>query len=95
VLPFVTSDLFAGARPLVYFNVYPEPETSAKPELRILLLRNGRPLARIKPPLPPADATGRIPMVIEPAANPGSYELRATIVQGAHSSERTLQYTVE
>jgi VWFA-related protein len=95
VLPFVTSDLFAGARPLVYFNVYPEPENSEKPELRVLLLRNGRPLARIKPPLPPADATGRIPMVIEPAPNPGSYELRATIVQGAHSSERTLQYTVE
>jgi hypothetical protein len=88
VLPFVTTDLFAGALPFVYFMVYPEPE------LRVRLLKNGRLLATRKPALPPPDESGGIPMVIEATGKPGSYEVSATVVQGGSSTERSLAYTL-
>ena len=48
----MTSDLFTGAIPSVYFMVYPEPGNPAKPELRVQLLKSGRVLARRKLALP-------------------------------------------
>ncbi len=94
VLPFVTTDLFAGALPFVYFMVYPEPENPAMPELRVQLLKNGRLLATRKPALPPPDASGGIPMVIEATGKPGSYEVRVAVAQGGSSTERSLAYTL-
>ena len=94
VLPFVTSDLFAGAIPSVYFMVYPEPGNAAKPELRVQLLKSGRVLARRKLALPPPDQSGGIPMWVEETKQPGSYELRVTAVQGSSSTDRSLTYTV-
>jgi len=94
VLPFVTSDLFAGAIPSVYFMVYPEQGNPAKPELRVRLLKSGRVLATRKLPLPAPDISGGIPMWIEETKQPGSYELQVTAVQGNHSTERSLAYTV-
>ncbi|MGA2574465.1 MAG: VWA domain-containing protein [Bryobacteraceae bacterium] len=94
VLPFVTSDLFAGAVPFVYLVVYPERGNLAQPELHVRLLKNGRLLTTIVPALPSPDASGGIPMVIEPTSTPGSYEVKATVMQGASSMERTLAYTV-
>jgi len=94
VLPFVTTDLFAGARPFVYFRIYPEPRNPAKPELRVRLLKNGRLIATLKPALPAPDASGGIPLVIEPVATPGRYEVRATVVEGRSSAERSLAYTL-
>jgi VWFA-related protein len=94
VLPFVTSDLFAGAIPSVYFTVYPEPGNPAKPELRVQLLKSGRVLARRKLALPPPDQSGGIPMWVEETKQPGSYELRVTAVQGSSSTDRSLTYTV-
>ena len=94
VLPLVTADLPAGARAVVYFMVYPEPGSPAKPELRVELLKDGRVLATRAPALPPPDALGGIPLVIEEASDPGSYEVRATVVQGDISTERRLAYTL-
>ena len=94
VLPFVTSDLFAGAIPSVYFMVYPEPGNAAKPELRVQLLKSGRVLARRKLALPSPDQSGGIPMWIQETKQPGSYELRVTAVQGSSSTDRSLTYTV-
>jgi VWFA-related protein len=94
VLPFVTTDMFAGARPFVYLVVYPEPGNAAKPELRVRFLKSGRLLGTRKFPLPEPDASGAIPMVIEPIAKPGSYEVRATVAQGGSSIERSLAYTL-
>jgi len=94
VLPFVTSDLFAGSIPSVYFKVYPEPANPAKPELRVQLLKNGRVLARRKLTPPPPDQSGCIPMWIQETRQPGSYELRVTAVQGSSSTERSLAYTL-
>jgi hypothetical protein len=90
----VTSDLFAGAIPSVYFMVYPEPGNAAKPELRVQLLKSGRVLARRKLALPSPDQSGGIPMWIQETKQPGSYELRVTAVQGSSSTDRSLTYTV-
>jgi len=94
VLPFVSTDMFAGAIPFVYFVVYPEPGNPAKPELRVRILRSGRLLATRKLALPTPDASGAIPMVIEATGKPGSYEVRATVVEGGGSTERSLSYTL-
>jgi len=94
VLPFVTTDLLAGARPVVYFVVYPEQGNAAKPELRVQLLKDGRVLANGKLSLPQPDASGAIPMVIEETNDTGSYEVKATVAQGGSSMERSLAYTV-
>jgi VWFA-related protein len=94
VLPFVTTDLLAGARPFVYFMIYPEPGNAAKPVLRVRFFKNGRPMATLSPDVPAPDASGGIPMIIELTSKPGSYEVRATIAQGNGSTERTLQYTL-
>ena len=94
VLPFVTNDLFAGALPFVYFMVYPQPGNAAKPELHVQLMKKGRLIATLQPPLPPPDDSGGIPMVIEPTSKPGSYEVKVTVVQGGTSTERGLTYTV-
>jgi len=94
VLPLVTTDLSEGTRPVVYFMVYPEPGNPAKPELRVTLLKEGRVLGTRKPALPPPDALGGIPLVVEESSDPGSYEVRATVVQGDTSTERRLAYTL-
>ena len=94
VLPFVSTDLFAGSIPSVYFVVYPQPGNRAKPALRVRLLRDGRLLASRKLPLPEPNQSGSIPMWIEETRQPGSYQLSVTAAQGASSSERTLAYTV-
>jgi hypothetical protein len=94
VLPLVTADLSEGTRPVVYFMVYPEPGNPAKPELRVALLKEGRVLATRAPALPQPDALGGIPLVLEESSDPGSYEVRATVVQGDISTERRLAYTL-
>jgi VWFA-related protein len=94
VLPFVTTDLFPGARPFIYFMIYPEPGNPAKPVLRVRLLQNGRPVASLKPNLPAQDVSGGIPMILEVTSKPGSYEARATVAQGKSSAERTVTYTL-
>jgi len=94
VLPFVTNNLFAGALPIVYVMVYPEPGNPAKPEMRVRLLKNGRLLTTIDPVLQAPDESGGIPMVIKATGKPGSYEVRVAAVQGGSSTERSLAYTV-
>jgi hypothetical protein len=94
VLPFVKNDVPAGIEPSFYFVVYPEPGKAAKPEVRVQLLKDGRPLARSTPKLPPPDASGAIPMVIAGSGDPGSHEVRVTVTQAGVSAESSLAYTV-
>jgi hypothetical protein len=94
VLPFVTTDLFAGGFPFVYFVVYPEKDNAAKPELRVRFLRDGRVVATRKYALPAADSTGCIPSVIAGLGKPGNYEVRVNVVQGGATSEQSLRYTI-
>lgn len=94
VLPFVTTDLYAGARPFIYFRIYPEAGSTGRPELRVRLMRNGRQIAALKPELPALDASGGIPMVMELTAKPGSYEVRVRLVDSGAEAGKTLAYTV-
>ncbi len=94
VLPFVTSNLLAGTRPFVYFMIYPEPGNATKPVMRVRLLKDGRAIATLKPELAEADGGGGIPMLLKLTDTPGSYEVRATVVQGKASVERSLRYTI-
>ena len=94
VLPFVTNQLFAGTPPYVYFMVYPEAGNTATPVLRLRLLKDGRTVATLRPEVRSRNSPDGIPMVLELTAQPGSYEVRATVTQGKHSTERDLQYTL-
>lgn len=94
VLPFVTTDLFAGARPFVYFAVYPEKNNAAAPQLRVRFLQDGRVVASRKLSLRPPVSTGRIPLVIAGPVKPGNYEVRIEAAQGHASEEQRLQYTI-
>jgi hypothetical protein len=97
VLPFVTNTLFPGALPYIYMMIYPEAGNPAKPELSVRLLKNGKALTTIHPALPASDSSdvaGGIPMIVTPTSKPGSYEVKATVTQGASSTERTIAYTV-
>jgi VWFA-related protein len=94
VLPFVTNNLFAGTHPFVYFMIYPDAANAARPVLRVRLLKDGRPIATLRPEVGTPDESGGIPMLVELTNKPGAYEVRATITQGRKSTERTLQYTL-
>jgi VWFA-related protein len=94
VLPFVTSNLLPGTKPLVFFMIYPEAGNGAKPVLRVRLLKDGRTIATLRPDVASPNASGGIPMLLKLTDKPGSYEVRATIAQGNSSTERTLQYTL-
>ena len=92
VLPFVTSNLLTGTPPYVFFMVYPEAGNAAKPVLRVRLLKDGRPIATLKPEVAEPDGSGGVPMLLKLTDKPGSYEVRATITQGNSSMERILLY---
>jgi len=94
VLPFVTTDLFEGAQPFVYFVIYPGAGNAAKPALHVRLLKDGRAIANLQPNVPAPSSSGAIPMVLELTAKPGRYEVRATVTQGGGSVERRLAYSI-
>jgi VWFA-related protein len=92
--PFLSTTVPAGAQPFIYFVVYPEQQNGEVPSLRAQFLKDGRVFASQKSALPPADATGAIPMAIQAKAMPGDYEVRITIEQGRRSAQRNLKYTI-
>jgi len=94
VLPFVTTDLYAGGFPFLYYVVYPEKDNPAKAEMHIQFLKDGRVVAAHKAALPPPDSSGSIPEVVTGYSKPGSYEVKVTVVQGNESAERSLHYTI-
>ncbi len=82
----------------LFFIVYQDPSISAKPGVDIEFLQNGKSLTKVPMPLPAADALGRIPYVMTiPAASipPGSYEVKATVKQGATMSEASTTVKIE
>jgi len=94
ILPFVTTDLPSGAKPVVYFKIFPYAANSAKPVLTVRLFKDGRPIANLRPPVPAPAAFGVIPIVLEVTAAPGNYEVRATVAQGSNSVDQSLKYTI-
>jgi hypothetical protein len=73
-----------------FLTVY--PAKGPKPEARLELLQNGRPLAKLPLPLDQADSTGRIQQVsrLPTAAVPaGTYDLRVIVTQGSQQIVRS------
>jgi hypothetical protein len=93
--PFLSATLPAGSQPYIYFVVYPEQETLETALLRAQIIKDGHVLATQRSALPAADASGAVPMAIQPAAAPGDYEVKITVEQGHRSAERSLKYTIE
>jgi len=94
VAPFVSNALPAGAKPSVYFVVYPDRESNDIPLLRAQFLKDSRVLQNQKSVLPQADSSGAVPMAIQPVAQPGDYEVRITVEQGRATVQRSLKYTI-
>jgi VWFA-related protein len=94
VVPELSTDLGANVSPYVFFVVYPDRSLADKAKIQAEFLINGQVLAKQVADLPPPDATGAIPMVINTAAKPGNCELRITAMQGASSSMHSLKYSI-
>jgi VWFA-related protein len=94
IYPSLFTDLAAGGEQYLYFVAYPDPANAAKPQLRAQLLLNGRAAANQTMTLPPADASGAIPVLIQAAGRPGTHEMRFILSQGSESSTETIRYTV-
>jgi VWFA-related protein len=80
-----------------FFNVYVSPGAKTAPKLEIEVLKGGQHLANIKAELPAPDAAGLIQFASTiPLDNfqPGSYELKITVSDGATSAARRLAFTV-
>ena len=79
-----------------YFAIYPAPKQPA-PTSAIELLQNGNLIAQVPMAVSSADATGRIQQVGRlPLADlqPGTYELRAVVMQGTTQVSRSALVTV-
>jgi len=89
ITPSLTDQIGAGVKPSLYFVVYPDPQQNAtKPEVTIRYLASGSEVGRETPALPQPDATGAIPMMVEPSLDGlGHYEVRVSVRQGSSVAE--------
>ncbi len=94
IVPELTTTLAAGARPSVYFVVYPDSANPEKPKLWVEFRVDGEVVAKRVSDLGPADPTGAVPLIVAAAAHPGDCELRITALQGGDFSTQTLRYTI-
>ncbi|HVO98163.1 MAG TPA: VWA domain-containing protein [Bryobacteraceae bacterium] len=91
--PFVNTALPAGARPYIYFVAYPEPNLP-EPSMVVQLLREGRVIETQTPALGQPDASGAVPMAIQPAAAAGDFEVKVIVRQDGQYAERSLKYSI-
>jgi VWFA-related protein len=94
VIPELAPALNSSTPPYVYFVVYPDKAKAEKPQIEVEFLVDGVVLARKTSDLPPADASGAIPMVVGAVRKPGQCELKIAALQGADSAEQSVKYTV-
>jgi hypothetical protein len=93
-IPSLATSLTPDAKPQAYFVVYPDQSSAEKPMIQVEFLVDGRLLAKQTAELPPAEASGAIPMVVSAATLPGNCELRITAVQGSQSATESVHYVV-
>jgi len=80
-----------------FFNVYVPQGTKSAPRLAIEVLKGGQRLANIQAQLPAPDAEGLIQFASAlplDSFQPGSYELKITVSDGAANVTRSLGFTV-
>jgi VWFA-related protein len=95
VTPELATTLTAGAKPYVYFVVYPDKASSEKARIEIQFLMDGQVVARRAEELPAADAAGAVPKLFATVAKlAGNCEWKIVATQGSESLERSVKYTV-
>ncbi len=94
IVPELTATLEAGARPSVYFVVYPDSANAERPKLWVEFRVDGEVVAKRVSDLGPVDSTGAVPLILAAATHPGVCELRVTALQGGDFSTQTLRYTI-
>jgi VWFA-related protein len=98
VVPTLADALPSGVPAQLFLKAYPDPANSAKTELIVDLLQNGKVVSRNRMDLPPAGATGELAYFANiPLASvqPGQYELRTALVQGDKGARRSMVVNVE
>ena len=87
-----------GAQLAVFFTAYTEQGSTRQLRYTIEVKGNGKPLGRISGELPPPDPDGRIQHVNAiPVAGlePGTYELRVSVIDGAAVATRSTRFVIE
>jgi len=87
----------AGVVLPVYFMMYPDKQSAAKPTLALQVLSNGALLANAAMPLAENAAQYPTPFIASiptEKLNPGAYMLRITFSQGAAKAQKDLSFTV-
>ncbi len=82
----------------VFFKLYPDAGSELQPRLVVDLLHDGKLVSRSTPTLPPTDTNGEIPYLANlpvGTLQPGQYEFRATLLQGAAADQKTIAVTLE
>jgi VWFA-related protein len=93
-VPLLAGNLGSAAKPYAYFVVYPDRSSAEKPKIQVEFLVGGRLLAKQTAELPPADASGSVPMMVAAATRPGDCELRITAIAGGESATQSVKYAV-
>lgn len=95
VIPELSATLSEQAQPLAYLVVYPDKANGEKPKIEVQSLADGQVTATRTIDLPPAGASGAIPLVLRAPAHAGHCELKITAVQGSsRSATEDLAYTI-
>jgi len=94
IVPSLTHVVEAGATPSVFFCAYPDRSNAAKMRLQAQFLGDGRVLQDQGSELPPPDASGSVPVLIQVPARPGENELKLTLSQGSSTSAQSIRYTI-
>ncbi len=94
VVPLLAPLLGPGTQPAAYFVVYPDKSKAEKPKVQVEFLSGGQLLVSQTAELPPPDASGAIPMMVEVAMLPGDCELRISAIQSARTVTESVHYSV-
>jgi hypothetical protein len=99
VVPTLDEEILGGSSRLaaVFLVVYPDAGSPEPPRMTIEILRDGKLLNQGNPPLPPVNASGACPYVLNiglGGMEPAQYELRATVAQGDRLTRRSLFVTI-
>ncbi|MGO9094737.1 MAG: VWA domain-containing protein [Bryobacteraceae bacterium] len=94
IVPSLTNVVEAGATPSVFFCAYPDRSNPARMRLQAQFRDDGRVIGNQGSELPPPDASGSVPVLIQVPAKPGENELKLTLLQGTATSEQSIRYTI-
>jgi hypothetical protein len=81
-----------------YLTMYPDPNNTEKPSLRMDFSKDGTLLGGGSPAIGGPDAQGRIQYVANAPLGslpPGNYEVKFSVKQGLETAHETVTFTVE